>query len=160
MIPRRAARSRRLIRTLKHPLPPGSPVILRSRTRKSSETLMIRKGMLCSQRAATPAVGVASGYQNGFGPCCGIKGLPQAAVQCRGGFRVQIPAPTYALKAFDFKWAPSAPGRFNVLLFYVLSARPRYPLVPSGLRARAPAQVLFYPGGTRRENENGPPGIP
>jgi hypothetical protein len=46
---------------------------------------------LCSQRAATPAVGVASGCQNERKSCCRVSGLPQVATQCNAGTRVQIP---------------------------------------------------------------------
>jgi hypothetical protein len=52
-----------------------------------------RKRMVrCSQRAATPAVGVASGCRTTWNSCCGVSELPEVAAQCNGGFRVQIPA--------------------------------------------------------------------
>jgi hypothetical protein len=55
----------------------------------------------CSQRAATAAVGVASGCRNGLGPCRGIKHLPRVAAQCRRGFRIQIPVPSVILMELD-----------------------------------------------------------
>lgn len=50
-------------------------------------------GLRAAKRAATAAVGVASGFRIGIRACRGINGLPPVASRCRPGSRVQIPPP-------------------------------------------------------------------